>query len=384
MKRFKNTASNGGLLQELQSLARDDVQQETFRLSLRGQILRQAEMQWAGVPGGVSQTSTIAERRQRRSASGRGRTSLASLIAVALLVLGGFAGYLRFQAPTPVSAAQILHRAAAALTAADADHIIHEVATIRSSTVAGLRVHADGLGLLGLAGQPAHDASVDEWTQLSADGGVSRQDVTITDTPTGTLLSHRVVTGQDMFSYYWAIDGTTITPGGAAVWRRVLASGLPISVLDLESGGQAGLHQFLLDAQVGQNARYLEQQTVDGRRVDVIQMTSPLHVAGWPTGDVGKIPNRVNFTLYIDAQSYLIHRVVADTMSAQGETLSSTTLQIVRHDLVPATSLPPGIFSFTSPPGACVVTVNLQEPSRSTESKPCSGLVRPPMVSVHR
>src|SRR5207237_7919258 len=64
---------------------------------------------------------TPAARRSRLPAWGRRfavtRLRLVSLVAALLLALGGVAGYLRVQAPTPASAQtiRILHRAAAAL-----------------------------------------------------------------------------------------------------------------------------------------------------------------------------------------------------------------------------------------------------------------------------
>jgi len=147
--------------------------------------------------------------------------------------------------------------------------------------------------------------------------------------------------------------------------------------LNLESGGQGGLLQLVNGAQHAGAAQYLGQQTSGGTLVDVIRITEPFHVYASPGADAGRIPNRVIFTLYINAQTYLIDHVNAEALTSGGEALATATLEIGRHDIVPLASAPASAFSFSSPPGACVVTVDPSDPSQSSQFGTCSGFTRP-------
>lgn len=364
------------LADDLRRLAQHDARAERFRLTLRAQIQRQAETQHV-VPGNVPVFRKPA-RRPLPSLPGTWRTRLASAGTMAALVVGGTLGYFHLQAPTPVSAAQIISRTTSALTTVADGTVVHESATIHTSAIDGLRVHVDALGLAEPNGQIVRDARVDEWTEFSPDGSIERQDVTVTDIPSGALLSHEVMTASDTFRYDAAINGTTITPGGAATWRRVLGSDQPVTILNLESGGQGGLLQLLNESRQSGAARSLGQQTIGGVALDVIQITHPLHVYASPGSDLGPLPDHVTYTVYIDAQNYLIDHVTAQAVGPDGRVLTTTTLQVTRHATLPATSAPAGTFSFSSPPGACVLTVNPDQPSQSQPGTvPCLGARRP-------
>ena len=114
------------------------------------------------------------------------RLRLVSLVAALLLALGGVAGYLRVQAPTPASAQtmRILHRAAAALRLApnQAAHATYSI-TVSVGAAAADSGKAAG-GLAGVA---------DVWIQTDANGAPTLSAQTLTMDKPGEL-SNRLIT----------------------------------------------------------------------------------------------------------------------------------------------------------------------------------------------
>ncbi|HCF99062.1 MAG TPA: hypothetical protein DEV93_00795 [Chloroflexi bacterium] len=82
---------------------------------------------------------------------------LLSAAAAAFIALGGTFGYLHLQTPATASAAQVLRRAALAVTAASPGQVIYEVTIVRLLRQPSAQVDA-------------RDITAEQWTQLAADG----------------------------------------------------------------------------------------------------------------------------------------------------------------------------------------------------------------------
>src|SRR5947208_1767834 len=103
---------DAALAHDLRLLARSDADDERFEHDLRARLLQQAQVRAAETPEMTPMlgTATATRRTTPRRLPGL-RTRLISIAAAITLVLGGLAGHLRLQTPTPVSAQEILHRA---------------------------------------------------------------------------------------------------------------------------------------------------------------------------------------------------------------------------------------------------------------------------------
>jgi len=99
---------------------------------------------------------------------------VASLAAALLVALGGLAGYPRLKSPTPVSARGVLFRAVAALRQTMPDTVIHDRGTL-------FFPHTGAASIAGSAIiETPVTATVDQWTQLDAAGGIGRRVTTYT------------------------------------------------------------------------------------------------------------------------------------------------------------------------------------------------------------
>ncbi len=111
---------------------------------------------------------------RRRHAQAWTLLCVASLAAALLVALGGLAGYPRLESPTPVSARGVLFRAVAALRQTMPDTVIHDRGTL-------FFPHTGAASIAGSAIiETPVTATVDQWTQLDAAGGIGRRVTTYT------------------------------------------------------------------------------------------------------------------------------------------------------------------------------------------------------------
>ena len=255
-----------------------------------------------------------------------------SLGAALLLIASGVAGYLRLTPPTPVSAAQVvLRHASAAFQAVPADRASHATYAITPEPP------SRGVYLFGTT---AATGTLDTWIQLDVHGAVARQATTVYS-GTATMINRTVQTaqmGQAVLTYD-ARAGTVMTT--------------TLSTDDLSSPhlfDAAGLQHFVQAA--GQNAdpsaRLLPAQPLDGHTVDVVEIDQPRF--------------HEKMTLYIDAQTYVLRRLDAATVTAEGNVLDAFALHLLRADTAPASSLPAQTFALDAPTTARVLQPSQAEP----------------------
>ncbi len=326
------------LLRDLHALGRLDDHTEAFGQDLRARLLMQARHQTAQHNERMPHMATILPR--PRTVAFRWpqmRLRVASVAAAVLLALSGVAGYLRWQTPTPVSAQTILRQTAVALQPAELAQVTHDISAVHV-------VNAPGVSS-GVSGLTAPDVTVDEWTQRDVRGTIVRQDTMFTD-PHGSLLQHTVQNGRTLKIYNAQVRVTTVTivTPSAPAPNQVIPN--PFDT--------ASLRQFVLDAQQGTNkeARVLPQQTLDGAAVYVVQVT---HTPPSDPQANATTPHQYAVTLYIDQGSYAVHKIDIAVVNTAGNVVSSTTLQVVRHEVVPATDVPMRIFSLHAPAGTRVI-----------------------------
>ena len=252
----------------------------------------------------------------------------ASLGAVLVLAVSGVIGYLRLTPPTPVSAAQLVLRHAAAVFRAvppdQASHAIYTMTPAPPSTS------------VYLFGVTAPMGTLDTWIQLDAGGAVAQQATTIysgtaTTATTATTVNRIVQTGQTAMIYD-ARAGTVMTT--------------TVPADDLSSYhlfNAAGLYRFVQAAaqDSAQHARLLPQQTLDGHTVDVVEIDQPRYLE--------------KETLYIDARTYVLRQIDAATITAAGVPLDALTLHLLRADTVPLSSVSDRTFALDAPASAHAV-----------------------------
>lgn len=339
------------LTRDLRALGRLDARDEAFGRDLRARLLAQARQQTAQhderIPH-MDTTTTLARPRPVRTTAPRWprrmRLRVASVAAAVLLALSGFAGYLRWQAPTPVSAQTVLRHTAAALHPVAADRVVHDVSTVHTVNAPGVNA-----GVSGISANTTPDVTVESWTQWDAAGAVARDDTAIfggTSTA-GPLLQRSVQTGLTT-KLYSAQSNTTVvmtaTPGPAQ--PQVIPN--PFDT--------ASLRRFVLDAQQGKNgeARLMPQQKLDdGTTVDVVQVAHTERVD--PRADAATAARQFTVTLYVDADTYVIRKMDLTGVNAKGSLLTSSTVRVVSYKVVPASAVPPTVFSLRAPAGARVI-----------------------------
>lgn len=274
---------------------------------------------------------------------------LVSLGLALLAVLGSFLGYNHLASPTPASASQILHRAAAAL-APPTNAVVHETS-----------VWTYGPG--------AQDwVSADVWTAVDSNGN-----------PMAAALRHRLPDGTLQYVEVLEASGTfwTYDPPSKTVWRSTWTPGQPLFVPPPAKDPMAILYlakqtmnspqspaatRALLDqAAQGKDATLLPDQTIDGHSVHLVQITR---------SDQDPAGSSTVITIYIDASSYLIRRVEMRGVDSSGATLSDSHLDVTSYDVVSPSQVPSGTFSFTPPPGShAPQTTSAPPPSGQSPSK---------------
>jgi len=346
-----NTARDSrtrALLRDVRDLGRLDARAEAFGHDLRARLLHQAHQQTTQhTERGPQMVTTLSHPRTAAPRWPRQmRLRVASLAAAVLLAVGGLAGYLRWQAPTPVSAQSVLRHTAAALHPVAADRVVHDVSTVHTVNAPGVNA-----GVSGISANTTPDVTVESWTQWDAAGMVARDDTTIfSGTSTaGPLLQRSVRTGLTT-RLYSAQSNTTVvmtaTPGPAQ--PQIIPN--PFDT--------ASLRQFVLDAQQGKNgeARLLPQQKLDdGTTVDVVQVTHTQPID--PQANAATTARRFIVTLYVDEETYVIHKMDIGAVNAAGTLLTSSAMRVVSYTVVPASGVPPTVFSLHAPANGRVVIV---------------------------
>lgn len=272
--------------------------------------------------------TTAPSTRRPRAARFRMRGRITSLVAAVLLALGGAIGYLRWQAPTAVSAQTVLRRAVAALPDAGPQQVIH---------IVDRRYYTESRP--GPRGPRTYvmEGTSDLWVQQDAHGLVTRLDWTERLTETGVRgvrVIHTVAAGLTRAVYDSEGRAATITTGipPTAPERRADPH-VPdwVGMLRAAQQGTAG------------NVHLLGQQMVAGARVYAVSYTFP-HAAG------------VTITYYIDAHSYDLRALDATTIDVSGHLVSSQTVRVIQYTAVPLSAVPARVFTFTPPPGTTVHT----------------------------
>ncbi len=251
------------------------------------------------------------------------RRRVASVVAAFALALAGLVTYLRWPAPTPVSAQSILRHTAAAFSAAGPDQATHDVFAVHT-------LWTRGLSTAGLtAADLAPDTTYDSWVQRGADGTIVHEAISATD-PHGTLLMHVHQDGWTLSVYDAKTGTTTVTRQNPAA--TPLNPVLP-DPLDADS-----LRQFVIAAQgdANQDVRALPQQTLDGSLVDVVQVS---HTRPRGPQDTSATPRQYTGTLYVDAQTYAFRKLAMSVSDDAGNVFSGT-VQSLRHEVVPLSDVP--------------------------------------------
>ncbi len=204
--------------------------------------------------------------KQHRSRGDRGRQTqvrlqrLAASLAIPV-VIGRTAGYMRLSSPTPVSAAEaLLHRATHALRAASPNQAIHAIYAV--------------------AGDGGGAATLDEWVQPDANGGIAQGAITTQDNA-GHIQDRTILSGEQATTYN-AVANTIVQ---AAVDQVGLPNPLDAAALTqyiqtAQQGGGAGIH-------------LLASTTIDGHSVAAVGIQQP---------------NNETAALYIDKQSSIIRK----------------------------------------------------------------------------
>ncbi len=254
---------------------------------------------------------------------------VAAVAAAVLLALGGLAGYLRVQAPTPVSAQTILRRAAAALTAAHPNEVTHDVSRVYYGPNRAQDVSQD------VYIQGPLTLTVDRWTQLDATEAISRQ-VTTATTPAGTLVFRALRQGREVRTYGargpgrdWIVDVTQALESDPT---PVVNSGfLWLDLARLVGEARAGAASYI---------HLLPARTVAGAPVDVVE-----------------IGTRAEATiLYIDARTYAIRGVdEVESWSGHGRRHLALSMRLLRRVVVAPAAIPGGTFALAVPAGVPVL-----------------------------
>jgi len=249
--------------------------------------------------------------------------------AAVLLALGGLAGLLRAQAPTPVSAQAILRRAAAALAAPHPNAVTRDVSRVYYGPNRGQDVSQD------VSIQGPLTLTVDQWTQLDATGAISRQ-VTTATTPAGRLVFRALRQGREVRTYGargpgrdWIVDVTQAIESDPT---PVVNSGfLSLDLARLVGEARAGAASYI---------HLLPAQTMAGAPVDVVE-----------------IGTRADATiLYIDARTYVIRGVdEVESWSGHGQRHLALSMRLLRHAVVAPAAIPAGTFALAAPAGVPVL-----------------------------
>ncbi len=248
--------------------------------------------------------------KQHRSRGDRGRQTqvrlqrLAASLAIPV-VIGGTAGYMRLSSPTPVSAAEaLLHRATHALRAASPNQAIHAIYAV--------------------AGDGGGAATLDEWVQPDANGGIAQGAITTQDNA-GHIQDRTILSGEQATTYN-AVANTIVQ---AAVDQVGLPNPLDAAALTqyiqtAQQGGGAGIH-------------LLASTTIDGHSVAAVGIQQP---------------NNETAALYIDKQSSIIRKF---DLTRDGDPQPLVSLHLVAYEEAPLSSVPAPTFTLNAPSSAHAV-----------------------------
>ncbi len=274
------------------------------------------------------------------------RMRVASLVSAALIALAGLGAYTQHQAPTPASAAQILHRAALTMTPPAGDDLIRQVLAYDGS---------------GANSSPLLHWTATQWVRFAADGSIDRLDSAIV--VDGRVEHREVLNDKDYWGYMGAgfkAKGPVASVSPAAPLRPAHGfNGIvwPIELMT-EPRDLGALRGLLMAAAtkaaaITYETRLLPQRTVDGHRVDVVQV-----VHRWPDIVNGvSIPSSRDgatmetATFYIDAANSVLRGVDERDQDAQGATVATGRLRVVAYEVIPAADAPADTFTYTPPPG---------------------------------
>jgi len=285
---------------------------------------------------------------RRRHAQARTLLCVAFLAAALLLALDGLAGYPRLESPTPVSARGVLFRATAALRQTMPNTVIHDRGTLFFP-----RTGAASIAGSAIIETPV-TATVDQWTQLDAAGGIGRRMTTYTGRG-GALLARVFLAGSvARVLGVQHTDGPAIytvetfaRPYGERALTLADPLGQPYGLGRSDTGSD--LQRLVADAAGGAaaDAHLLPARPLDGARVYAVDIRPPrLHV-----GDPQFDDDREHEVLYIDARTYEVRG--DDRYDTKGMLSSSLRLS-PRETRAPA-GIPPRAFALDAPTGARVL-----------------------------
>jgi hypothetical protein len=276
--------------------------------------------------------------RQRRTS-----TYLASFASAALLVLAGMVGYLRLQAPTPVSAARILHRAAAAVTLPAAGDVVHEIMTDTDHFITSPNQ--------GVAPGSTYVNKLEQWSRYSSDGNVDR--FSLSWVVNGALVERIVLNDQGYWFYDPKSTGVTKDPPteirldttpNEVIWPKTIMTQPP---------NPKALRTLLLNAANAPNTELLPQQTVDGRLMDVVRVThqEPIPRSSIATSPVPLTTKEI-FRLYIDDSTYAVRQIDQQDVDSEGTVLDTSSLHVTTDETLAASEVPSDVFAFNPATGA--------------------------------
>jgi hypothetical protein len=230
------------------------------------------------------------------------------------------------------------------------DQVIHEVTIVRLLRQPSAQVDA-------------RDITAEQWAQLAADGNPARID--LRESSANPAADDRTVA--DAAGNVW-----TYSPSLNTVNKNAWTPGKPFFQPPPASDPEAILYlpkqtmnapqvpgamrELLLAAAKGTDGqiRLLPQQSVDGATVDVVQVTRQIAGASsqQPEGWTANV-----ITIYLDSSTYLIRRIDIGGRNPEGVTLAEQRLDITTYEILPASDVPTGVFTFTPPPGTNVCTI---------------------------
>ncbi len=277
------------------------------------------------------------------------RMRVASLASAALLALAGLGAYSHLHPPTPVSAAQILRRAARAMAPSAGGDLLRQVLAYDGS---------------GPNASPSRHWTATEWARFAADGSIDRLDSAIA--VDGRIEHREALDDTD----YWSYMGAGFKPNGPVAYvypaaplrpaRRPAGSVWPLQLMteprDLGALGGLLMSAATTATAAGYETRLLPQQDVDGRRVDVVQVMHrwPVTIGGVSVPASRDGATTETATFYIDVASAVLRGVDERDQDARGATVATGTLRVIAYEVVPAAEAPAGLFTYTPPPGVPV------------------------------
>jgi len=332
---------DAALVRDLRALVRHGPRDDQFKREARARLLLYARDNQSALSE-RNESMTIASTpipivRPIRLPRVPGLLRLAVAVATALgLASGGLSAYLRLQPAEPVSAQSVLRRAAAAMAPVSPDRVVHETSRY------------EGLNLGGLTGQQARAAgpvTIDQWTQFTATGAISRQ-VTAGASAGGAPLFRALQSGRDAQIY--AVAANTVQTGAIPKGQGASWIDNPMGITDLPA--------FVRAVQQGAfpDVRLLPRTTLNGVPVDVIEnkVIEPLP----PGAQTGLKPAQDVFTLYLDAGDYTVRGMDQLWIDSRGGTHVNTRIRVTARQIVPLSAVPTGTFALRAPASARVVT----------------------------